>query len=80
MISWEEIERHASRDSCWIVVNGKIYDVTNFIDEHPGGAKSLLRYGGKDGTEEYNLLHAAGTVENTLPLSMSLVSLEILPD
>jgi L-lactate dehydrogenase (cytochrome) len=66
MLSWDEVIRHYSRDSCLVVVSGQAYDVTNFIDEHPGGAKSLLRYGGKDGTEEYELLHPAGTIGKTL--------------
>lgn len=43
-----------------------MYDVTSFLDSHPGGAKSILRWAGKDGTEEYEALHAAGTLEKTL--------------
>jgi L-lactate dehydrogenase (cytochrome) len=49
-----------------VVISGHAYDVTNFIDNHPGGAKSLLQYGGKDGTEECELVHPSGTIEKTL--------------
>lgn len=66
MLKWDEIEEHASRESCWVVIKGKAYDVTDFLDSHPGGAKSILRYAGKDGTEEYETLHPAGTIEKTL--------------
>ena len=40
----------SSRDSCWVVINGQVYDVTDFLDEHPGGAAIILKYGGKDAT------------------------------
>lgn len=34
-ISTEEIKKHTSRDDLWMVINGKVYDVTPFVDEHP---------------------------------------------
>ena len=68
MLKWDEVAKHNSRESCWVVIGGQVYDVTNFIDDHPGGAKSILQYGGKDGTEEYELLHAPETIEKTLSL------------
>ena len=32
----EEISKHSSSDDCWIIVKGKVYDVTDFLNEHPG--------------------------------------------
>lgn len=32
----EECKRHASQNDCWLVINGKVYNVTDFLDEHPG--------------------------------------------
>jgi cytochrome b involved in lipid metabolism len=72
MLSWEEVGKHNSRESCWVVIRGEAYDVTAFVDDHPGGAKSLLRYGGKDGTEEYESLHPLGTIEKTLSPGMNI--------
>jgi cytochrome b involved in lipid metabolism len=41
---------HNSKDNCWINIGKKVYDVTNFIDEHPGGAESFLDLkNGEDG-------------------------------
>ncbi|HUR81957.1 MAG TPA: fatty acid desaturase [Thermoanaerobaculia bacterium] len=34
---WEEIGRHNQRGDCWIVIDGIVYDVTPWIDRHPGG-------------------------------------------
>jgi L-lactate dehydrogenase (cytochrome) len=39
-ISVSEIDKHAAADDCWIVVNGKVYDLTTFAPEHPGGPDS----------------------------------------
>lgn len=66
MLTQQEIARHDSKQSCWVIIRDAVYDVTAFLDSHPGGAKSILRWGGKDGTEEYDALHAAGTLEKAL--------------
>lgn len=47
MISGEEVLKHKSRKSCWVIVHGQVYDVTNFLDDHPGGAAVVLRHAGK---------------------------------
>ena len=47
MMNGLEVAKHNTRESCWVVVNGKVYDVTEYLDEHPGGAQIMLQYGGK---------------------------------
>lgn len=44
-----EVARHASAGSCWLVIDGKVYDVTKFIPFHPGGS-AILQGCGKDAT------------------------------
>lgn len=41
-----EIAKHNSPESCWLVIHGKVYDVTSFVDKHPGGRSILLKQGG----------------------------------
>ncbi|MQL73881.1 hypothetical protein Taro_006244 [Colocasia esculenta] len=36
------VRLHNSKKSCWLVIHGKVYDITKFLDEHPGGEKVLL--------------------------------------
>jgi 4-hydroxysphinganine ceramide fatty acyl 2-hydroxylase len=43
-----EVESHNSAKSCYVTIGAKVFDVTDFVDDHPGGGDLLLEYGGKD--------------------------------
>jgi cytochrome b involved in lipid metabolism len=47
--SMEEIAKHSTKEDCWMLIDGKVYDVTNNIGVHPGGA-AILEGCGKDAT------------------------------
>ena len=67
VLNGNEVGQHNSRDSCWVIVQGKVYDVTAYLDKHPGGSQILLQYGGKDATAVYEPIHPEGTIEESLP-------------
>ncbi|KAJ7496859.1 glyoxylate dehydrogenase [Mycena latifolia] len=67
MIPEQVVAQHASRDSCWIIVHNKVYDITDFLDEHPGGSKIILRYAGKDATAAYEPIHPPDMISSNLP-------------
>ncbi len=48
----DDVAKHASETDCWMVVDGKVYNVTSGIDTHPGGPQ-ILQGCGKDATEMY---------------------------
>ncbi|CAJ1081538.1 cytochrome b5 [Xyrichtys novacula] len=48
-----EIEEQNSFRSTWIIINNKVYDVTKFLEEHPGGEEVLREQGGGDATESF---------------------------
>jgi nitrate reductase (NAD(P)H) len=58
-IKLSEVRKHQKEDSCWIIVRNKVYDCTPFLDDHPGGADSILINGGVDATEEFDAIHSA---------------------
>ncbi|KAK7418759.1 hypothetical protein QQX98_003777 [Neonectria punicea] len=45
-----EVAEHNSAESCWVIIHGKAYDMTEFLPDHPGGAESILQHAGKDAT------------------------------
>ena len=47
-----EVAQHNQIDSLWIILKGKVYDVTPYIEEHPGGS-AIFRHGGQDSTEGF---------------------------
>uniref|UniRef100_A0A0B6Y3E5 Cytochrome b5 n=1 Tax=Arion vulgaris TaxID=1028688 RepID=A0A0B6Y3E5_9EUPU len=47
------IADHCSSESCWMVINNKVYDVTRFLRVHPGGDDIMLEYGGHDATSAF---------------------------
>ncbi|XP_076827270.1 cytochrome b5 [Brachyhypopomus gauderio] len=48
-----EVEERNSFKSTWIIINHKIYDVTKFLEEHPGGEEVLREQAGGDATESF---------------------------
>ncbi|CAD8209932.1 unnamed protein product [Paramecium octaurelia] len=53
-ISWEELALHNKKEDLWIAIEGKVYDVTDFQDEHPGGPAILLGKAGDDATSVFH--------------------------
>ena len=47
----DEVLSHNTPNSCWVLYKGKVYDVTEFIQDHPGGDDLILDYAGKDVTD-----------------------------
>lgn len=40
LVSHEELKKHNRKEDCWIVIHSKVYNVSSFLAEHPGGAAS----------------------------------------
>jgi len=53
----EEVAKHNKKDDLWVVVKGVVLDLTNWLDEHPGGPNAILNFMGRDATEEFEMLH-----------------------
>jgi len=68
IISAEEVGKHNNEDDCWIIVDGKVYDMTKFLHEHPGGKRVLMKKAGQDATKEFHSLHAPEILERYNPL------------
>lgn len=64
VITPAELKEHTGADSHWIAVEGKVYDVTKFVNEHPGGPGPLKNMAGKDATFPFKKVgHSADAIE-----------------
>jgi cytochrome b involved in lipid metabolism len=52
-----QIATHNNAQSCWTTINGGVYDITNWINQHPGGPQAILSLCGKDGSAAFNGQH-----------------------
>lgn len=59
-----EVQKHNTAKDCWTVVNSNVYDLTNYISSHAGGASVLTAICGKDGTKAFSGQHAGAQKPN----------------
>lgn len=57
-ISKDELKSHKSKDDCWTCINGKVFNITPYINFHPGGVDEIMKCAGKDGTTLFNKYHS----------------------
>jgi len=53
IITKEELKQHKDDKSTWMAIHDQVYDVTKFLDEHPGGEEVLLEQAGRHATEAF---------------------------
>lgn len=46
-----QVSLHSTQSDCWVVYDGSVYDVTSFLNKHPGGANAITPFCGKTGDE-----------------------------
>ncbi len=52
-----QVATHSSAASCWAAINGKVYNLTSWIRQHPGGQTAILSLCGTDGSAAFNGQH-----------------------
>lgn len=57
ILSTAEIKKHNSESDCWSIVNGKVYNLTSYVQKHPGGNAVIANICGKDGTNSFSNQH-----------------------
>jgi cytochrome b involved in lipid metabolism len=53
-----KVAQHNNASSCWAAINGNVYDLTAWINQHPGGPERILSICGTDGSAAFNGQHA----------------------
>ncbi|KAJ3000998.1 hypothetical protein HDV02_000067 [Globomyces sp. JEL0801] len=50
----KQVEEHSLRNDCYMVIEGKVYDVTKFLEDHPGGEEVMIELAGRDATDAFD--------------------------
>jgi cytochrome b involved in lipid metabolism len=56
-ISLAELRMHCTEEDCWMAYMGKVYNVTSYLDYHPGGIPEIMRAAGSDATVLFDQIH-----------------------
>lgn len=65
-ISREEVRLHNNEKDCWIIVHGKVYDITRYLCDHPGGVEIVIGHAGEDATTDYDDVGHTGEAHTIL--------------
>lgn len=61
-----QVATHNNASSCWAAINGKVYNLTSWINQHPGGPERILSICGKDGSALFNGQHSGEARPETM--------------
>ncbi|KAL3232484.1 Cytochrome b5 [Nakaseomyces bracarensis] len=51
--TYKQVSEHNKEGDCWIIIDGNVYDVSKFLDEHPGGDEIIFEHRGNDATGDF---------------------------
>ncbi|KNC73815.1 hypothetical protein SARC_13627 [Sphaeroforma arctica JP610] len=57
-VTKEELKKHNTKYDAWMVLRGQVYNVTHFLDFHPGGAEIVVQAAGRDATVLFDKYHS----------------------
>lgn len=65
VLNMPEISKHNKQTDCWMLISGKVYDITSYFGSHPGGSGVMLATCGKDATDAYMTKDPYATSSNS---------------
>lgn len=77
--SMSQVACHRSADSTHVVFKGGVYDITNYLQIHPGGARLLLDFAGRDMTDAFTLVHGTDASAESMLEAYKIAEVESFP-
>ncbi|XP_064025311.1 cytochrome b5 reductase 4 isoform X2 [Pogoniulus pusillus] len=65
-VTEDELAKHNRKEDCWICIRGFVYNVTPYMEYHPGGEEELMKAAGADGTDLFDQVHRWVNYESML--------------
>jgi cytochrome b involved in lipid metabolism len=56
-----DVQKHATAADCWSAINGSVYNLTDWVNQHPGGSNAIIRLCGTDGSRSFNSTHGTSS-------------------
>ena len=53
IVTLEELRKHRNASDCWIAIHGRVFDITKFLPDHPGGGEVISSISGADVTADF---------------------------
>ncbi|PYI32008.1 acyl-CoA dehydrogenase NM domain-like protein [Aspergillus indologenus CBS 114.80] len=69
-----EVAQHNTEDSVWCIIDHRVYDLTDFLDAHPGGSVVLNQIAGQDATTDFYNLHRQEVLDRYSRLCIGTVA------
>lgn len=63
--SLAQVKEHGTASDCWVAINGNVYNVTAWEQQHPGGAQNIINLCGTDGTAAFTAQHGNQSEPNS---------------
>ncbi|KAM4771047.1 cytochrome b5 reductase 4 [Rhinophrynus dorsalis] len=65
-VTEEELAKHNKKEDCWMCIRGMVYNITPYMEYHPGGEDELMKAAGADGTDLFDQVHRWVNYESML--------------
>ncbi|KUM59255.1 hypothetical protein ACN42_g7893 [Penicillium freii] len=75
-LSLSDIQTHRVEGDCWIAIHGNVYNVSSFLNSHPGGKAIILQHAGTNATRAFQGVHPAEMLDEYLTSDQLLGQLE----
>lgn len=62
----EEVAKHTTETDCWLIIGGEVYDVSKYLDDHPGGSEVMMEFAGMDGTTMFEDVGHSSEARSTM--------------
>jgi len=75
-LSLSQVMEHASRNDCWLSIHEKVYDLTTFAPEHPGGPTFIYPYCGSNATQAFQDFHSILTLKTAQSFQVGIIAMQ----
>ncbi|KAL2862225.1 FMN-dependent alpha-hydroxy acid dehydrogenase family protein [Aspergillus lucknowensis] len=72
-----DLRSHKGESDCWIAIHGNVYNVTKFLNSHPGGKRVILQHAGTDATAAFDDVHPVEILDEYLRPDQLLGKVEL---